>query len=73
MKQKIKKLITFLLLLVVGFEYGYSVSNYNKYPVQNLKYTISGIYASVAPSYENIGYEAYYYYYSQDHYDVPEA
>lgn len=38
-----------------------------------MKYTISGIYASVAPSYENIGYEPFYYYYSQDHYDVPEV
>lgn len=73
MKNIIIKIATVLIFMVLSIENGYSVTDYNQNAVSELKYTISGAYASVAPAYQGIGYQPFYYYYSKSHYDIPET
>ena len=73
MKNILFKVAAILIITVLSIKNGYSVTNYNQIAVSKLKYTISGAYASVAPAYKDIGYNPFYYYYSENHYDVPET
>lgn len=73
MKNILFKVASILIIMVLSIKNGYSVTNYNQIAVSKLKYTISGAYASVAPAYKGIGDHPFYYYYSENHYDVPET
>ena len=70
------KLIQIVLIIRLSFLcviINAAPTNYNIFPISNLKYSVSGAYAEVAPCWDGIGYQPFYYYYQGPTYDIPET